>query len=462
MFSITSQDDLESLTRDQLRDPFPSDIGGGADYNPDEYPIPGYMEWAETKRVTPDDADVEVTTYDGLKDALAELKGSGGTIWLDTDEINLRGEDIDRLKVHDDITVASGRGVDEWPTCTIKVAKPNGFFNIVGDGSRLTGFELVGDETEYFDPRDRYPDAEKPIYKVGASNGVQVRGDKTELDNLVVRGFTHAGIFVVRDGASVESPDYLTYIHHCELVDNPADTLGYGVTVRRGGPVITKCFFDNNRHSVAGSGFKNCHYVVSYSIVGPTTSSHALDMHGVSSNSSEYVPLTEQTSDDLKERRADAPTDNVDHAGGRISIHHNVVFPVHQTGFKCRGCPRRGIQMHSNFWLNTPDRAVPAGTGKDGLAWSFRVRGMNRDQVGIDEVNSVHATGDPSGSIGPGFASTDSEEAAKLKEQLQQTQEQLKATKPKADALDEYVGVMQRLQQISSKNPESNETPPEK
>ena len=453
---ITTQDDLESLSRETLQAPFPSDIGGGDGYDPAEYsPFP---EWADGGRITRDDADATVTTHSGLLSQIGKLNASsGGIIWLDTDEIDATDDDGDNI-IKDNVTIASGRGMEDEPTCTIRVDKPDKFLRVEGNGCRFTGFEIEGSETEFFDPRDRYPEAGgEAVYKVGTAEGIFVRGDKTEIDNVSISGMTHAGVIVYRENTATPTPDYKTIIHHSELVDNPCDTLGYGITVSYGSPIITKCFFDNNRHSVAADGAVNCHYVLSESIVGPSGSSHALDMHGKDPGSAEYSPLDENIPNEtLKQLRKEAPTDGVKHAGGRISIHHNVVMPMDRTGFKARGCPRLGCQLHNNLWLNPPTRALPSQTGRDGLCYSFHTQEMSVTQVGLSVANNIMDIGSPTASLGPGFSPTENPEAEKFKRKLQAAQKEIHTLKPKAEAADAASSGLNQLFGVASDTENSN------
>ena len=445
-----TQDALESLDRDTLKAPFPADIGGGKGYDPAKYTP--YGDWAEGGRVTRDDADVFVTSYEDLIIALEDLNGSGGgTIWLDTPQIDATHDNSGNNVLEDNITIASGRGLPNEPTCTFRVDKPDKFLKVMGDGCRLSGFEIAGAHPEYIDPRE-HPEWGKAggdaIYAMGASEGIYIEGAQTEVDNVRVSGMTHAGIIVYRKGKASLTPSYRTVIHHADLVDNPTDTLGYGGTVSHGSPIFDKCFFDNNRHSIAADGAKDCHYVLSNSIVGPKGSSHAIDMHGRPQSDEQALPLDQEIPDDeLRARREQADTSGVDHAGGRISIHHNIVMPVDRTSFKVRGCPRLGCQLHNNWWFNPPERPIPEELGQDDLVYWFLASGMSRNEVGISLANNHMDIGDPRGSIGTGF-SLDSNVDEKLRSELESAKKEIQSLKPKADAAGEVAKGFSKLNQL--------------
>jgi hypothetical protein len=220
-----------------------------------------------------------VETRAGLRDAI-DHHDPGDIVWVDgvVDVAGMEGLELE------DVTLASGYGLDDAPTGRLHTdTKPHPLFE-VGDDVRITGLEIHGDEFEYFDPADRYPGVDKPIYEVGDAAAIVVRGDDVELDNLELSGWTYAGISVRREGRD----DTRTHVHHVDAVDNPAESLGYGVVAVEGCPLVELSYFDNNRHSIAGSGWKHCGYVARFNVVGGFHSSHAIDMHGDSHDDVPY------------------------------------------------------------------------------------------------------------------------------------------------------------------------------
>ena len=228
-----------------------------------------YFEPSE--RVRRADADRVVGSRGELLDALDAAR-RGEVVWVDGDVDMGDAEDVPVAGV----TLASGYGLPDEPTGRLHTdAKPGPMLS-AEDGARITGLKIHGDEFEYFDPADRFPGVKKAIYRVGASTGVFVRGDDVEIDNLELSGWTYTGVGVRREGRR----DVRTHIHHVDGVDNPTESAGYAVEVRWGRPLIEHCYFDNNRHSVAGSGYDHCGYTLRFCVVGDHHSSHAIDMHG--------------------------------------------------------------------------------------------------------------------------------------------------------------------------------------
>ena len=224
-----------------------------------------------SRRVRRADADRVVESRRELLTALDEAS-RGEVVWVDGDVDMSGAEDV----TVSGVTLASGYGLTDEPTGRLHTDTKPGPMLTAEDGARITGLQLHGDEFEYFDPADRFPGVERAIYRVGAATAVFVRGDDVEIDNVELAGWTYAGVSVRREGRR----DVRTHIHHVDGVDNPTESAGYAVVVRWGRPLIEHCYFDNNRHSVAGSGYDHCAYVLRFCVVGGYHSSHAIDMHG--------------------------------------------------------------------------------------------------------------------------------------------------------------------------------------
>lgn len=438
---VSNEDDLLAKTRDELRAPFADEIGGGDGYDPTAFGESS--RYTSSARITPEDADFNVSTASGLKSALGKLNKAdgGGVVWLGTDEIDCTG--VDHINVPENVTIASGRGMDDQPTCTLPVAKPQALFHLQS-GARATGFEIIGDELEYFDPAERVTEMGinpeeldgAPIYKVGISRAFIIEGDNVEVDNMVCRGFTHAAILINRPQTKAVDANYSSHIHHCEFTDNPAGSLGYGVVVRQGYPIIEYCFFDNNRHSVSGSGWKNCHYVLRYSIVGPVTHSHAIDVHGESQDADIGTDLTK-----LDRIEDPARVDGAQSAGGRFSVHHNVIMPVSSSGVRIRGVPVHGAQINNNIFFNgrEPDTGT-CGTVGDGYCVTDKAE-LTPPEVGLTAKGVFFGLGSPTASLGPpGGAGTPDEELKQrisaLQDSLKSREKEIKVLKPKAEAAD--------------------------
>ena len=302
-----------------------ADAVGAVDrLGPDAFPQRDVFE--PSRRIRRGDADRVVRTRADLLDALSDHE-PGEIVWVDG-VIDVDGMENVTLS---DVTLASGYAAD-GPAGTLRTGdKPSPLFR-AGDDVRLTGLRILGDEFDYFDPADRHPDVDKPIYEVGASAAVSVHGDRVELDNLLLSGWTYAGVSVRRDGRE----DVGTHVHHVDVVDNPAESLGYGVVVDEGNPLVELSYFDNNRHSIAGSGREHCGYTVRFCAFGGHHTGHAIDMHG-------------RQVDDY-----DLPI-----AGNRLRVYNNVVklrrsyHDGHpRPAVKLRGRPTEGAEVVGNWFYN--------------------------------------------------------------------------------------------------------------
>lgn len=262
-------------------------------------------------------------------------------IWI-PDGVTLKLNQHTPLTIDTRVTIASNRGRmkrgEECEGGTIKVTNhPKPLFDIQANGTRVYGLRILGSQFKYID---------WPGYDAGKhGTGVKVSADTVEVANCEIRGWGHAAVSVGREGFVKK-----THIHHCDLVDNPMGGLGYGVTVFRGNPLIQYNYFNNNRHSVAGDGYKECSYVARYNFVGPVGSGHSFDMHAANENDS----------------------DKGGYAGNRFSIHHNVFKLTRDTrhgnspeeAIAIRGEPLNGGQIMFNWFAHTPSLyANPGGQG---------------------------------------------------------------------------------------------------
>ncbi len=338
---------------------FSNTIGCVPKMGPDAFVKTDRFEPSE--RVTRADADRTVSSRGELLSALDDA-GRGEVVWVEG-EIDMG--DAEDVPV-EGVTLASGYGLPDEPAGRLYTDEKPGPMLSAEDGARITGLRVHGDEFEYFDPADRYPDVDKPIYRVGASTGIFVRGDGVELDNLELSGWTHAGAGVRREGRA----DTSTHVHHVDAVDNPAASLGYGVVVGEGRPLVEHCYFDNNRHSVAGTGVENCGYDVRFCVVGDYHSSHPIDMHG-------------------KKREGR----DIKIAGGRTRIVNNVVKfrESHLDGtrlpaVKFRGRPVERSAVTENWFFNENDKC----DSRDPSSAVLQAAGPRHEYVNLDVRDNVY------------------------------------------------------------------------
>ncbi|QLG28898.1 hypothetical protein HUG10_15705 [Halorarum halophilum] len=357
------------------------DVGAGSSYDPstvttDEGTRGGGWPTAGTKP-TESDADVTPENREQLVEAL-ETAEKGDVIFVPGRAT------IDLTGVHDqgvaapNVTLASDRGTgSEGAELVVRDSmymrdeEIRRVFNVTEPGFRLTGLRLVGPQSthnEWVSYEENRP-----------MSGIEVNADRVEIDNVVGRGWGHTPINIGRAGFVERA-----HVHHCDLVDNPQDALGYGVSMRHAEPLIQRCYFDNNRHSIAGSGHEDCSFIACHNLFGPHGVLHAIDMHC-------------RNSDDGTSKQG----------GRRVSVHHNeMLFTTDrisgrpQEAIKLRGVPTEGARIVDNRFHHPSDRFDTTGPGRDGDAVllevpegdapSFEAAGIEvRDNVSDDDPNDA-------------------------------------------------------------------------
>lgn len=324
-------------------------MGSSIGYEPEEFEENNAKKgagWptAETRPVE-EDADTIVVNREQLVNALRNAS-QGDLIWVPGwVTIDLTGEhEIDVGA--EDVTLASDRGahsegarLDVTDATYMRDRTVRRLFNITSDGFRATGFRLTGPQTTH---------NKWESYEINSPmSGLEINADYVEIDNIVGRGWGHTPVNFGR-GGWIERP----HLHHCDLVDNPQDALGYGVAVRHAHPLIQYNYFDNCRHAIAGSGHEDCSYIARYNLLGPRGILHAIDMHARESK------------------------DGSSHqAGKRLSVHHNeVLFTQNrvngkpQEAIKLRDVPLEGAQILDNRFHHPRTRYSESKTGTHGSA----------------------------------------------------------------------------------------------
>ncbi|WP_336344650.1 hypothetical protein [Halalkalicoccus ordinarius] len=309
-----------------------SEVGGGEGHRSD---------------VTAADADVVATSRSELLDHI----GSRGTVvWIPGHErIDLSGWS-GTVRA----TVASERGVDGLPGALLYTTdhgsssqawdggSGRGVMQMAG-GSRLTGVRYRGPYHDHYDD-PRYP-GYIPLDSGSASErrrkrqaryarGINVVSGDVEIDNCEIYGWPVQAINV-GSASSSHSP----YIHHVYGHDCMMAGAGYVVDIIRGHPRIEYCYFDATRHAICGFGHEDCGFTVEDSVFGPSTLSHAVDMHCLSENG---------YSGDLT-------------AGGRIDVRRCTFAFTHNINGRWaqaiafRGYPAHGYVTENNRFLHSAD-----------------------------------------------------------------------------------------------------------
>lgn len=237
--------------------------------------------------IDPNDADTVATTPDKLE--REATSGSGKIIWIPGDaRIDFTGRSIVTQNI-----IASNRS-NQHPGGMIytndmgdRSAAYNGgagvgMITLEGVG-RTSGLRLRGPTYDYWD-HPKYPgfieQKSASEYTAMLSRGITILSSQARVDNCEIYGFSTQGI-VVGAKEIVANPA----IHYNAIHNNMQTHYGYGVDVKRGMPHIFRCWFDAHRHAINGFGYADSSYLVEECTIGPHTSSHVIDMHGVHNNS---------------------------------------------------------------------------------------------------------------------------------------------------------------------------------
>lgn len=352
---------------DDLFDEYPH-VGASSAYDPTKFdeghPKQGAGWPTASSRPRIEDADAVVIDRDSLVTALNSAD-EGDLIfiapWAAIDLTGVHGQDVGapNVTLASDLGPASEGGAlvvtDSMPMQKKSVRR---VFNITKPGFRATSFRLLGPQTTHNEWKDY--ETNRPM------SGLELNAGYCEVDNLVGRGWGHCPVNVGRHGF-VEK----VHIHHCDLVDNPQDALGYGVATRHAAPLIQYCYFDNNRHSIAGSGHEDCSFIARYNVLGPRGILHAIDMHSHSS--------------------ADGTRTQ---GGKRVSIHHNTVLfrenrvnSQPQEAVKLRDVPLEGGQILDNRFHHPRDRFDERHSGRNGDALLLTTPAERESPETFEEVN---------------------------------------------------------------------------
>lgn len=200
----------------------------------------------------------------GVMGALAGCLDGDGDDTVDPSEL-----DPERNDIPSDTTIDGGGE-------TIHVEDVSPAFLRLAEGCTVRNLTLVGHRYEEIE-REGYWDLPKDQETWSeASCGIWIEGDDVTIENVECRGWTHAGIAVgEQDGERLEGVE----IRNSAFIENNAESLGYGAVVYNGHAEFDGCYWNNNRHDVAGSGSQGCSYGIRNSEVGPEGRLYGFEMH---------------------------------------------------------------------------------------------------------------------------------------------------------------------------------------
>ncbi len=238
------------------------------------------------------------------------------------------------LKIPEGVTLASDRGHNGSMGAQITsdgIDTPL-MIQVMGPDVRITGIRLQGPNPKrYLDHHKRAFSKGGPghtyYYKFPTSNGINVKFPKVEIDNCEISAFSHAGVNL--PGGN-EHNIHHNHIHKCQY-----NGLGYGVALDNSNALIEYNIFNENRHSIAGTGRIGCSYTARHNVHEDISLSHCFDMHGG------------------RDRK-----DNTTIAGTLIEIYNNT-FYAPQTAVVIRGVPQEKCDVRQN-WLTTHQDAKAA------------------------------------------------------------------------------------------------------
>ncbi|MFC7008593.1 hypothetical protein [Halalkalicoccus salilacus] len=320
-----------------------SSIGGGAAYG------------EAAGKLHPSEADIEVSTVDGLKSA---LNSSHEIIAIANDvELDLTGEESLDLGSK---TLVSYRGWDGQDGALLYTnsagytgSRPYTLF-YSAESPRVTGLRIRG--ARYDEEFTRWD------YEENLARAIMLRGPGGEIDNCEIFGWTWNAIHV--RGDNQESIVTEAEVHHNHIHKSYQLGYGYGVGVWRGFGHIHHNYLNETRHAINGFGWWNSGYIAENNVFGPRQYSHTVDMHCLEENNANA-------------RVGDDP-DHPDYdlrAGGEMVIRNNTFCmdeSVTGNGINAvsiRGVPWEGVWIENNRFGHPERPPYNSGNDQEGFAW---------------------------------------------------------------------------------------------
>ncbi len=148
---------------------------------------------------------------------------------------------------------------------------------VAEDDSKISGLVIAGPDTERHMTHHKrgtgangYTDY---YYALPLTIGVMVVGDRFEMTNCEVAGFSNSGVLIEKG--------YDAHIHNSYFHHNQRNGFGYGVCLGKSATaVIEYNLFNYDRHSVAANGSPGSGYVASNNIQMGDAIYHVFDAHG--------------------------------------------------------------------------------------------------------------------------------------------------------------------------------------
>ncbi|GAB3479277.1 FG-GAP-like repeat-containing protein [Amycolatopsis cihanbeyliensis] len=265
------------------------------------------------------EAVLEVDTKDELLAALATATAGDTVFVTGTASIDLTGHK--RVAIPAGVTLASDRGQDGAPGALLYNTELDlgqreawAQFSPRGSGVRITGLRLRGPDPEIRDNAYQY-DNSRGIEAINASD--------LTVDNNELSAWSHGAVYL---GDTLEARVRDNDIHH-----NRRTGLGYGVVLYNNSSALIEFnTFTQNRHAIAGNGYRTQRYEARYNLVVDNARSHGFDMHGENETSGSGAPW----------------------AGDVIHINHNSFRSSRQPAVAVRGRPYTGARVSANCFAH--------------------------------------------------------------------------------------------------------------
>lgn len=281
--------------------------------------------------------DYTVDSLESLIEALGKAK-SGQIVFIPGDKIidmtTFIYIDKIMLKIPRGVTLASDRGHNgsAGAQITSDSLDTPGMIVIEGPGVRISGIRLQGPNSKrYLDHHKRSFGPGGPghtyYYKFPTSRGIITKFGNLEIDNCEISAFANAGVSLQKGTGS--------HIHHNLIHKCQYNGLGYGVSHDEASSLIEFNQFNENRHSLAGTGRPGCGYIARHNVELGISLSHNFDMHGG------------------RDRK-----DNTTIAGTTMEMYNNT-FLGPQRAVVIRGVPQDKCDVHHN-WMPTHKDASSA------------------------------------------------------------------------------------------------------
>ena len=319
-----------------------SPVGGGSAYD------------ESAGKLHPSDADTEVSTVDGLIDA---LDSSDETIAIANGAV-LDLTEYDMLNLGSK-TLVSYRGWDEQDGALLSTdsrgyygSRPYTLF-YSNKNPRITGLRIRGARHDEAFTRWDYDD--------NLARAIMLRGPGGEIDNCEIWGWTWNAVHLKGDGEDTITE---AEIHHNHFHKSYQIGYGYAVDIWRGFGQIHHNYFDEARHSIDGYGWWNSGYVIENNVFGPRQYSHSVDMHCLEENNASGRAGDDQDDPDYDLR-----------AGGEMQIRNNTFTMEESTSdgninaIAIRGAPWDGVWIENNRFAHPERPPSNSGNTQEGFAW---------------------------------------------------------------------------------------------